>query len=309
MPTIHLDHLTKYFNRNSTAVKDLNLEIPQGEFLTVIGPSGCGKSTLLRLIAGLEKPSSLSGGQKQRVAIGRAFVRKPDILLLDEPFNNLDNRLCLQLQRELITLHRKLGATFIYVTHNKAAAFSMNTKIAVMKEGKIIQTGTVSELRSHPVDAFIAGEVSETKLNFLKITDKDHGKMIVSIPPETFHLQPCESAKYYQVSVTVIHADRLGDTTELLCRLEDGQELRCALAGDHDISSGEMCIVPANHCGSWEYYDKKTLKELVENDDYYKNMEETGADSVTVSAPVILYTLYLLKSPSFDHKMMKINLK
>ena len=309
MPTIYFNHLTKKFSRNNTVIKDLNLEIPQGEFLTVIGPSGCGKSTLLRLIAGLEKPSSgeilfdgipvtqiapvkrnismvfqdyalyghmtvrknmtfglkerglskqeiqmrvqeaaelldltplldrkpssLSGGQKQRVAIARAFVRKPAILLLDEPFSNLDNCLSLQLQRELLTLHKKLGATFVYVTHNKAAAFSMDTKIAVMKEGEILQTGTVSQMRHHPANTFIAEEVSESKLNFIH-TDS----VIVSIPPEAFHLTPQDSDNR-SLSAVILHTDRLGNTTELLCRLEDGQEMRCVLAGDHDVTSGQ----------------------------------------------------------------------
>lgn len=205
---------------------------------------------LLELSSLLErKPASLSGGQKQRVAIGRSIIRRPDIILFDEPFSNLDGILCRHLQKELIALHKKIGATFIYVTHNKADAFSMGTRIGVMNNGKLIQTGELSQLRANPIDMFIASSVAENKLNFLNM-EIESKKVIVSIPPEDFCLQPTKSYDNLQLSAKVIHVDRLGTTTELRCVLADNQELRCVLAGDHDIRPNQICCF---------YYSSKNI--------------------------------------------------
>lgn len=216
-------------------------------------------SELLGLSSLLDrKPASLSGGQRQRVAIGRSIIRKPDIILFDEPFCNLDSILCRNLQKELIALQQKLGATFIYVTHNKTDAFSMGTKTVVMNSGKLVQVGDVSQLRANPIDMFIASSVSETKLNFLN-AEIDSKKVIASIPPEAFCLQPRELSCDRQLSANVIHVDRLGATTELKCVLEDGQELRCVLAGDHDIHPNQTyCFYYSSE--NIHYFDPDTQK-------------------------------------------------
>jgi spermidine/putrescine transport system ATP-binding protein len=214
------------------ALVNVTLDVPEGEFFTLLGPSGCGKTTLLRIIAGLELPDSgqvllggrditslpatkrqintvfqsyalfphlsifenvafglrsrkfpqdevqtrvdrrlemlgleemadrfphqLSGGQQQRVALARALVNEPDVLLLDEPMSALDARLRAQVQVELRRLQRKLGQTFILVTHDQAEALVVSDRIAVMSEGKITQFGTPKEVYEQPRTRFVA---------------------------------------------------------------------------------------------------------------------------------------------------------
>jgi spermidine/putrescine transport system ATP-binding protein len=214
------------------AVKDVTLNVPAGEFITLLGPSGCGKTTLLRIIAGLEmldsgkvqlggeditelpatkrhvntvfqsyalfphlsifenvafglrsrkfsqevikkrvtqrlemlglqempdrRPHQLSGGQKQRVSLARALVNEPDVLLLDEPMSALDAKLRAQVQIELRHLQQKLGQTFILVTHDQDEALVVSDRIAVMREGQIIQSGTPEEVYDSPKTKFVA---------------------------------------------------------------------------------------------------------------------------------------------------------
>jgi multiple sugar transport system ATP-binding protein len=102
------------------------------------------------------KPKQLSGGQQQRVALGRALVRDPKVFLLDEPLSNLDAKLRAHMRTELIELHRRLGKTMVYVTHDQLEAMTMSTRIAVMHGGNLQQFGTPSEIYNRPVNAFVA---------------------------------------------------------------------------------------------------------------------------------------------------------
>lgn len=219
---------------------DINLEVREGEFLTLLGPSGCGKTTLLRLISGFEeptqgsifidgkdvsglpphqrhvhtvfqsyalfphmtvfenvafglrcakvpadeiktrvsdvlkmvklekyaerKPSQLSGGQQQRVAIARAAVNRPRVLLLDEPLSSLDYRLRKTMQIELKQLQRKLGITFIFVTHDQEEALSMSDRVVVMQEGYIEQIGTPRQVYEEPMSLNVATFIGEVNI-------------------------------------------------------------------------------------------------------------------------------------------------
>jgi ABC-type sugar transport system ATPase subunit len=210
MAGISITKLCKAFGA-LLAVKDLDLEIDEGEFVSLLGPSGCGKTTTLRMLAGLDfptsgtisiagrvvndlppgkrdvamvfqsyalyphmtvaeniayplkkrgvprperqakvmdvarllrlealverKPRHLSGGQQQRVALGRALVREPQVFLLDEPLSNLDAKLRAHMRAELIELHRRIGKTMVYVTHDQLEAMTMSDRIAVMHGG------------------------------------------------------------------------------------------------------------------------------------------------------------------------------
>ena len=238
-PIVILEGVQKSFGKNRV-VKDLNIEIAEGEFLTLLGPSGCGKTTTLRMIAGFEeatsgiikvegerienkepfqrnvntvfqnyalfphmtvfqnvaygltikkvpkaeikervtemlrmvqlegyekrKPDALSGGQKQRVAIARALVNRPKVLLLDEPLGALDLKLRKQMQIELKRLQKKLGITFIYVTHDQEEALTMSDRIAVMRDGSIEQLDAPAEIYEHPKTKFVAGFIGESNL-------------------------------------------------------------------------------------------------------------------------------------------------
>lgn len=236
---IRLTDVDKSFD-DERVVKKLNLDVEEGEFLTMLGPSGCGKTTTLRMIAGFEVPTSgqiflegedvddkkpnernvntvfqnyalfphmnvfdniafglvekkvkkdeirsrveemiklvqldgmekrmpaqMSGGQKQRVAIARALVNRPKVLLLDEPLGALDLKLRKQMQGELKALQRRLGITFIYVTHDQEEALTMSDRIAVMNRGRLEQVGTPEEVYNHPETKFVADFIGESNI-------------------------------------------------------------------------------------------------------------------------------------------------
>ncbi|WP_313030999.1 ABC transporter ATP-binding protein [Massilia alkalitolerans] len=113
------------------------------------------------------RPKALSGGQRQRVAIGRAIVRKPEVFLFDEPLSNLDAALRGQTRVELARLHRELGATMIYVTHDQVEAMTLGQKIVVFNGGRIEQAGTPLELYERPANRFVAGFLGSPRMNFL----------------------------------------------------------------------------------------------------------------------------------------------
>lgn len=114
------------------------------------------------------KPSTLSGGQRQRVAIGRAIVRNPKVFLMDEPLSNLDAKLRVQMRQEIIRIHREIGATTIYVTHDQQEAMTMANKIVVMKDGHMMQVGTPQEVFKHPLNKFVAGFIGTPQMNFIE---------------------------------------------------------------------------------------------------------------------------------------------
>ncbi|AOY89139.1 putrescine/spermidine ABC transporter ATP-binding protein [Marinobacter salinus] len=253
---LSLNDVSKQFDGKSV-LDSLDLDILDGEFITLLGPSGCGKTTLLRLMAGFEhpdggvitlagedltrtapehrplntvfqhyalfphmsvfdnvayglkmekrpkeeirdrvdnalamvqlqdfsrrKPHQLSGGQQQRVAIARAVVKRPRLLLLDEPLSALDFKLRRTMQVELKRLQRELGITFVFVTHDQEEALSMSDRVVVLKDGAIQQLGTPREVYERPANLFTARFVGET--NFLPGTVEaiDDGLITVDV--------------------------------------------------------------------------------------------------------------------------------
>ena len=123
------------------------------------------------------KPKALSGGQKQRVALGRAIVREPKVFLLDEPLSNLDAKLRAAMRTELTKLHKRVGTTFVYVTHDQVEAMTMATRIVVMKDGLIQQVDTPQKLYDYPCNIFVAGFLGTPQMNFIngKLVDKQDG--------------------------------------------------------------------------------------------------------------------------------------
>jgi lactose/L-arabinose transport system ATP-binding protein len=130
------------------------------------------------------KPKQLSGGQRQRVAIGRAIVREPQVFLFDEPLSNLDAELRVQMRLEIAKLHKDLGATMVYVTHDQVEAMTLADKIVVLRLGRVEQVGSPLELYRNPDNVFVAGFIGSPKMNFLRarVIGRANGTLRLSLP-------------------------------------------------------------------------------------------------------------------------------
>ena len=184
------------------------------------------------------KPKALSGGQRQRVALGRAIVREPKVFLMDEPLSNLDAKQRVTMRSEIADIHRKVGATTIYVTHDQTEAMTMADRIVVMKDGYVQQVGSPYELYFKPVNMFVAGFIGEPPMNFMSSVvnkgtvsagntpmDLNHvldektlasyeGKnLVVGFRPEAIELGAKENA--YVLNATVELTELLGDNTNV----------------------------------------------------------------------------------------------
>ena len=192
------------------------------------------------------KPRALSGGQRQRVAVGRAIIRKVGIFLMDEPLSNLDAKQRVTMRSEITDIHRKVGATTIYVTHDQTEAMTMADRIVVMKDGYIQQVGTPYELYFHPANMFVAGFIGEPPMNFVKSQCKggritvgekelDLSKIISSdelenyngeelvfgFRPEAITLDASDDA--YALSGSVELTELLGDNTNVYVDMNDSK--------------------------------------------------------------------------------------
>ena len=190
-------------------------------------------------------PKALSGGQRQRVAIGRAIVRNPKVFLFDEPLSNLDAALRTKMRVELATLHRRLGATMVYVTHDQVEAMTLADKIVVLNKGRIEQVGAPLELYHRPATRFVAGFIGSPQMNFIEgAYAQALGAHCVGVRPEHLHL-----AADGPIEGTLRHAEQLGNETfayvdagalgELTARVDGsvavrpGETLRLGHRGEH----------------------------------------------------------------------------
>jgi putative spermidine/putrescine transport system ATP-binding protein len=182
---------------------------------------------------GGRKPSQLSGGQRQRVALARALVNRPSVLLLDEPLGALDLKLREQMQVELKAIQRRVGITFIYVTHDQGEALSMSDRVAVFNHGKIEQMASPTELYEQPRTAFVAGFVGISNLIGGTLAERLTGSAApVSVRPEKIHLGPAAAAapaEAQAVNGSVSGILYLGANTRYLVALEGGGELTVLL--------------------------------------------------------------------------------
>jgi multiple sugar transport system ATP-binding protein len=340
MAALILKELSKLYGDGVVGVRDLDIEVPEGELMVLVGPSGSGKSTTLRLVAGLEsptagevridgklandlpprdrdvamvfqdyalyphlnveqnlgfglkmrrvsssevrsrvkevshmlgidellrrKPKELSGGQRQRVALGRALVRDPKVFLFDEPLSNLDASLRVQLRREIKEIHRKLGATIIYVTHDQTEAMALGRRIVVMNEGAVEQIGSPEEIYRRPETRFVAGFFGSPSMNLFRCPatmesgtlrirhgeatysfrrDEDDGDdsigadVFVGFRPEDVLIgEPC-SADSFSARACVASIEAMGAET-LVYLKADNFDLAARTLGHTDIEAG-----------------------------------------------------------------------
>jgi len=320
-PFVRFQHVSKsYDNSGAAAVRDLDLDVARGEFLTLLGPSGSGKTTTLMMLAGFERPSSgailvedvdisrtpahkrglgmvfqnyalfphmtvaqnlafplqvrhmgraeidrrvkralemvrlegldrrrpgqLSGGQQQRVAVARALVFEPKAVLMDEPLGALDKSLREQLQYEIKRIHRELGVTIIYVTHDQGEALTMSDRIAVFNKGRVEQCGAPGALYDRPANLFVAGFVGEN--NFLAAdvagtpgetvtalsgagamaatnAGAARGRCVIAVRPERIVVRPPASESATRLTATVAERYFAGDHVRLVVRLANGE--------------------------------------------------------------------------------------
>ena len=321
----------KTYDGTSLVVRDLNLDIQRGEFLSLLGPSGSGKTTTLMMLAGFESPTAgeiclngqpitrtpphkrnfgmvfqnyalfphmtvaentayplrvrklpqaereakvaralemvqmdtmgmhypaqMSGGQQQRVALARALVFDPQLVLMDEPLGALDKQLREHMQLELKALHRRLGVTFVYVTHDQSEALTMSDRVAVFNDGRIQQIDRVDRLYETPTNRFVANFVGDnavleakvhategedcvvalkdgTRLRGLNVNRATVGDAVqCSVRPERIQLADGESGN--TLSGTVMDVIYFGDHLRLRCKMASEAEVMVKLALNH----------------------------------------------------------------------------
>ncbi len=175
------------------------------------------------------RPAELSGGQRQRVAIGRAIVRKPELFLFDEPLSNLDAALRMAMRVEIARLHRELGASMIYVTHDQTEAMTLADRIVVLRDGRVEQVGSPMALYNDPDNQFVAGFLGAPSMNFLAAGPLGAVGATLGIRPEHLRVVPGGRLKG-----TVTHVERLGGDTNLLVALTSGETVTVRLFGQHD---------------------------------------------------------------------------
>lgn len=320
---LQLRQIRKSFD-NTEVLKGIDLEVAQGEFITLLGASGCGKTTTLRIIAGLELPDAgqvilegqditnrepnkrdvntvfqnyalfphmnvsdnvgyglkirkvpkaeierkveqalrlvqleeygkrmpdqLSGGQKQRIAIARAVINEPKVLLLDEPLGALDLKLRRQMQLELKRLQKRLGITFIYITHDQEEAINMSDRIGVMHEGILEQLGTPNEVYYQPQTSYVADFVGNAN--------------ILHKNGETFAIRSENILMNGEVVCTqeavVVEKSFAGGQLRILFGLPDGQTITASRYGiDNDLQPGQKVQI------GW---DAKDAVKVIDND-------------------------------------------
>jgi multiple sugar transport system ATP-binding protein len=373
MASVTLERVAKVYADDVYGVRDIDLNIADGEFLVLVGPSGCGKSTTLRMIAGLEsissgmlrignrvvndvhprdrdiamvfqnyalyphmtvrenmafalkmqktprleidervawaagllglepylnrKPKALSGGQRQRVALGRALVRKPAVFLFDEPLSNLDAKLRVETRAEIKRLHRQLGTTTIYVTHDQEEAMTLGDRVCVMCDGEKRQCAPPLEIYQKPADRFVAGFLGTPPMNFLEgelerangqfwFVSRDahlrldggdevwfagsaRRRVVVGIRPESLRISEM-GADHHSIPSTVQVVEPLGSMMDVYLTLPSGIHLVSRVPAGK-LSEGKAvsaCVNPAD----------VHLFDLPSNEDRYGRNLRTAAE-------------------------------
>ena len=186
------------------------------------------------------KPKALSGGQRQRVAIGRAIVRNPKVLLMDEPLSNLDAKLRNQMRAEIIKLRKRIDTTFIYVTHDQTEAMTLGDRIVIMKDGVVQQVGTPQELFDHPINLFVAGFIGMPRMNLFDADlIKVDGKYAVKLNDVTVVLDEEKQARLAAKKVEE-QAITLGVRPEHLTLEDKGEPMIHGVVDVYEMMGSEI---------------------------------------------------------------------
>ena len=224
------------------------------------------------------KPKALSGGQRQRVALGRTIVRKPKVFLLDEPLSNLDAKLRATMRSEIIKLHEKLGATFIYVTHDQVEAMTMGTRIVVMKDGFVQQIGAPKELYSRPVNTFVAGFIGTPQINFFNGRLTPDGKLRFANDQEI---------TLSKATMDKFDAEKIGSGIDVIMGIRPG-DLKL-------VDNGEK---PTTVVAKVEVVEALGNETIV-----YSNLDLNGAESLERTATSITLSAKLKSDPERHSKI------
>ena len=224
------------------------------------------------------KPKNLSGGQRQRVALGRAIVKNQKLFLMDEPLSNLDAKLRVSMRSEISKLHRQLGSTTIYVTHDQVEAMTMADRIVIMKDGVIQQVGKPMDLYEHPANKFVAGFIGSPQMNFYEVKvegntmtfsesvvsklDGRQGTLVLGIRGEDIKLDPQNLDLYKEniMSATVDSVEVMGNENNLYFNF--GGTASVARVSKYEISKPgdaiEFAFVPSR----MHFFDMQTEESL-----------------------------------------------
>ena len=220
------------------------------------------------------KPKALSGGQRQRVAIGRAIVREPKVLLMDEPLSNLDAKLRNQMRAEIIKLRQRIDTTFIYVTHDQTEAMTLGDRIVIMKDGFIQQIGTPQEVFDHPANLFVAGFIGTPQMNFFDAElVKQDGRYAVVLDGMTVVLSDEKqerlaahgvAAQHVTLGVRPQHISLQGDSTMVKARMDVFEMMGSEIHLHATMNGLDMVIIVPTMDISGDYADAFTIGKEVD---------------------------------------------
>src|SRR5438067_3025513 len=182
------------------------------------------------------KPRALSGGQRQRVAMGRAIVREPAVFLFDEPLSNLDAKLRVQMRVELQALHRRLGTTSLYVTHDQVEAMTLAHRMMVMNAGRAEQIGAPLEVYAKPATTFVAGFIGSPPMNLIP-GERDGRRVLLGIRPE--HLEPCAPTEAI-LTADIDLIEPLGADTLVYGHIGEGTRIAARLQASAAARAGRL---------------------------------------------------------------------